>query len=196
MYGEALETSMNAAGTLEKQQEIAMDSLANKMDVLKATAEDLYDSLFNTDTISSFLDTGTGILQFFADFSDSIGGLNNLLPMLGSIGLQVFSEQIGRGLATIVINARNARAELDMMKSSQAALQSMFTNSTFVGLDPETNTHLKEMLGYYQEMSQYQSIMSQEQKEQYNNILKIKESAGSVSVEVNKQKENFVKLNK
>ena len=36
MYGEALETSMNAAGTLQNQQEIAMDKLAKDLNVTKS----------------------------------------------------------------------------------------------------------------------------------------------------------------
>ena len=200
MYGEALRTSMSAAGTLEKQQEVALESLANKMDILKATAEDLYDSLFNVDTITGFVEAGTGVLQFFADFSDAIGGLNNLLPILGSLGLQVFSEQIGRGLSTIVINARNAKEAIDMMITNQQQLQAMFQDSSILNINVENNAALKEyfdeLMSYYNEMSQYQGIMSKEQKDQYNNILKMKEAAGSLAVEVEQQKETQIQTHK
>lgn len=195
MYGEALETSMEAAGTLQEQQAIAMDSLANKMDVLKSTAEDLYDSLFNTNTIAGWVETGTGALQFLADFSDAVGGLNNLLPILGSLGLQVFSEQIGRGLSTIVINARNANTEISTMKANQEALQSMFQGSSFLAGDANAQTaqgqNLRELISFYSEMTQYQSIMSQEQKEQYNNLLNMKEAAGSLALEVEEEAKSW-----
>ena len=191
MYGEALETSMNAAGTLQKQQEIAMDSLAKKMQVLQTTAEDLYDSLFNVDTITNWVEAGTGALQFLTDFTDAVGGLNNILPMLGSLGLQVFSNQIGRGLSTIVINARNFNTEANMMKSNQEALQLMFQDSSFLQGDAAQSQSLRELLDFYGEMSQYQSIMTKEQKEQYKNLLKLKESAGSLNNELEESAKNW-----
>ena len=192
MYGEALETSLNAAGTLEKQQEIAMDSLANKMDVLRATAEDLYDSLFDTDTIVDFVEAGTDVLQFFADFTDAVGGLNNILPMLGSIGLQVFSEQIGRGISNIVINARNAKTELENINAAQQQLAAMFNDSNFasgaiVNATPQIAENYQEFVGFYREMAQYQSIMNKEQKDEYENLLKMKQAAGDLLIEVEHQ---------
>ena len=196
MYGEALETSLNAAGTLEKQQAIAMDSLANKMDVLKSTAEDLYDSLFDTDTVSDFVEKGTEVLQFFANFTDAVGGLNNILPMLGSIGLQVFNEQIGRGLTTMIINARNARAEIDNIKVAQQSLATMFSDSNFatgsiVNATPEIKENYQELVNFYSEMSQYQSMMNQEQKEEYKNLLEIKKTAGDLLVEIENQQRSW-----
>jgi len=131
MYGEALETSMNAAGTLEKQQEIALESIANKMDVLRATAEDLYDSLFNTKTISSFVDAGTKVLQFLANFTDSIGGLNNILPMLGFSLTQLFSKQIAAGAEAIVTNIIRVRDASILAKENMEQLRLVFSQSSF-----------------------------------------------------------------
>ena len=193
MYGEALETSLNAAGTLEKQQETAMQSLANKMDVLKATAEDLYDSLFDTDTIGDFIDRGTDLLQLVSNFTDAVGGLNNIIPMLGSIGLRVFSEQIGRGLATIVNNARNAAQAAQLMKDNFEQVKLNFSDSSIFGTagSEAEQIAMENAVGnirtYYEKMYQYQSMMTKEQKEQYDLILNTKREAGELSVKVANQ---------
>lgn len=191
MYGEALETSLEAAGTLEKQQETAMDSLANKMDVLKATAEDLYDSLFSTETIGTFLEKGTKLLQFFADLTDSLGGLNNILPMLGSIGLQVFSEQIARGLASVVINARNVVDQSRLMKENFEQIKAAFADSSVFSYKENDAAMTKivaqeteKIYNYYKEMYPYQQYMTKEEKEQYNYILQQKVALASQKVDL------------
>ena len=197
MYGKALETSLNAAGILEKQQETAMESLANKMNVLKATAEKLYGVLFDTDTIGNFIEKGIEILDIVSNLTEALGGLNNILPMIGSIGLTVFSEQIGRDLSTIIINAQNAQNNLKNMEASFQTLSSMYKDSALFNSANGSATQqiqadqLKELKVYYEEMYQYASIMTQEQKEQYNNILKQKVEMGSLAIEVQDMIDNW-----
>ena len=178
MYGEALETSMNAAGTLEQQQEIALESLANKMDILRATAEDLYDSLFNTDTIGDFVDAGTGVLQFLADFTDSVGGLNNILPMLVFSMTQLFSGQIANGIGAVVNNLRIANEQEQLMAQNAEQLKLMFADSSLIqslnsqGMMGEAAAQgFNQLKQYYTEMQQYQHLMTEEEKNQYNEIL-------------------------
>ena len=187
MHEEALATSIGAVGTLSQQQAIAAESLAKKMEKMTATAEDLYSNLFDEESLVKLVEFGTDALQFLADFTESIGGLKNLLPMIGSLGLQVFNEQIGRGLANIVINAQTASRELMTMKQSQQELQAMFSNSAFVadgGNTAALKENVQELFKYYQQMAPYQASMTKEQKEQYNNILNMKVAAGDLAIEV------------
>jgi TP901 family phage tail tape measure protein len=55
-YNEALATAQGAAGTLQEQQNIYMDQTAAHLQVLKASMEDIYDSLADTDSINSIID--------------------------------------------------------------------------------------------------------------------------------------------
>lgn len=192
MHEEALATSMEAVGTLNEQQAIAAESLAKKMEKMSATAEDLYGNLFDEDSLIGLVEFGTNALQLLADFTEGIGGLKNILPTIGSLGLQVFNEQIGRALANVVINAQTASREFMTMQESQQALQSMFSNSKFIteGLGNEAlRESAKELFDYYQQMAPYQSYMTKEQKEQYNNILNMKVAAGDLAIEVEKEKD-------
>lgn len=203
MHEEALATSMGAVGTLSQQQAIAAESLAKKMEKMTATAEDLYSNLFDEESLVKLVEFGTDALQFLADFTESIGGLKNLLPVIGSLGLQVFNEQIGRGLANIVINAQTASRELMTMKQSQQELQAMFSNSAFVadgGNAAALKENVQELFKYYQQMAPHQASMTKEQKEQYNNILNMKVAAGDLAIEVEhetaqwRSQYNYIKL--
>ena len=52
------------------------------------------------------------------------------------------------------------------------------------------------MVGYYSQMQQYQSIMSKEEKNQYNNILNMTEKAGELNVQIENQKNNWLATHK
>ena len=203
MYGDALKTSMEAAGTLEEQQEIALDSLSNKMDQLKATAEDLYDSLYDEEDIKGLVEGLTEVIQGIADFSDAIGGLKNLIPMLGSVAAGVFSNQIAKGLSTIVINAQNARKETQMMTDNYNQLKMMFSDSTLFSSVEDENMNseamkqgVEQLKEYYSTMQQYQGIMSEEQKETYNSVLNNIAKVGELNIEIEKSVQSLDKEQK
>ena len=203
MYGDALKTSMEAAGTLEEQQEIALDSLSNKMDQLKATAEDLYDSLYDEEDIKGLVEGLTKVVQGIADFSDAIGGLKNLIPMLGSVAAGVFSNQIAKGLSTIVINAQNARKETQMMTDNYNQLKMMFSDSALFSSVEDENMNsgamkqgVEQLEKYYSTMQQYQGIMSEEQKETYNSVLNNIAKVGELNIEIEKSAQSLDKEQK
>ena len=192
MYGEALETSMNAAGTLEQQQEIAMDSLANKMDILKATAEDLYDSLYDEEDIKGLITGLTKIVQGLANFADATGGLINLLPMLGSIGLGVFSNQIADSINTVVVNTRNAINENKVLEQNYAELNAMFQNNPlFNGTAATTDIGeqamvegLQQVKQYYDEIYRYRNLMNESQQKEAKQILDTIAHVGELKIEI------------
>ena len=103
-YNEALNTAQNAAGTLQKQQDIYMESTAAHLQTLKAAVENIYDSFVDTDSINGIVDGLTIVANLFANFIDGIGGGINLLKSLGSVGLMVFSQQIAKGINTTISN--------------------------------------------------------------------------------------------
>ena len=196
MHEKALATSMGAVGTLSQQQAIAAESLAKKMEKMSATAEDLYGNLFDEDSLIKLVEFGTDALQFLADFTESIGGLKSLLPAIGSLALQVFNEQIGRGLSTIVINAQNAIQQTKLMEDNFEQIKLMFSENAMFSIanspaeQEAMNQALQNVKSYYEEMYQYQSIMTKEEKEQYNLILNTKVEAGNLAVQIAQQTES------
>ena len=196
MHEKALATSMGAVGTLNEQQAIAAESLAKKMEKMSATAEDLYGNLFDEDNLIKLVEFGTETLQFLANFTESVGGLKSLLPAIGGIALQVFNEQIGKGLATIITNAQNANQQTQLMKDNFEQIKLAFSDAEIfrVGNSPAEEEAMVQAVqrirDYYEEMYPYQASMTQEQKEQYNLILNTKIEAENLALKVAEQTES------
>ena len=108
-YNEALNTAQNAAGTLQKQQDIYMESTAAHLQTLKAAVENIYDSLADTDSINSIADGLAVAANLTANLIDSLGGGSAVLKSLGAIGVTVFSEQIAKGINTTITNLEIGR---------------------------------------------------------------------------------------
>jgi len=108
-YNEALNTAQNAAGTLQSQQDTYMESTAAHLEVLHASVENIYDSLFNSDGMEKLIDGLSDAANALAKFIDLVGGGGNLLRSLGAIGMMVFSTQIARGLNTTITNLEMAK---------------------------------------------------------------------------------------
>jgi hypothetical protein len=73
MYQEALTTSANSVGTLQKQQDIYMESTEAHLKRLTAASEELYSHLFDTDNVEDIVDM----------FIKLIDGVDNLVGALG-----------------------------------------------------------------------------------------------------------------
>lgn len=129
MYTQALETSKNSAGTLQEQQDTFMDSTEAHLQRLTTESENLYNSLFNANTINPFLDALTNLLSLLTSFVDGIGGIVPILTTLGSVGLRVFSSQIGEGLGTSIINFKEASKNAEKLRNQFELLES-FSNKT------------------------------------------------------------------
>lgn len=117
-YNQALNTAQNAAGTLQEQQDIYMESTAAHLQTLKAAVENIYDSLADTDGINSIVDGLTVAANLVANFVDGIGGGASVLKSLGAIGLTVFSQQIASGLTTTINNLERARNQAEYFKNA------------------------------------------------------------------------------
>ena len=74
MYQDALKMSAESAGTLQKQQDIYMESTKAHLQQLSTEAERTYDILFNQDTVNGFADALTGVLSIFNDLLAGLGG--------------------------------------------------------------------------------------------------------------------------
>ena len=141
MYTKALETSGDAAGTLQEQQDIYMDRTVAHLQQLRTATEDLYDSLFETKSFNNLLDGITGAVDLLGNFADAIGGGGNALLLLGTIGTQVFSKQIAAGLATTIMNFQTAK-ENAIQLSAEMEILNQFDN---VDIDDSRTQRLIEM---------------------------------------------------
>ncbi len=158
MYTEALETSRDAAGTLQEQQDIYMESTAAHIQELKTQWEDFYDSLLDNGTINNLLKGLSQSVGLLSNFIDGVGGGNNALLMLGSTALKVFSKQFGEGIKNVILhfsrirnNAKELQAQLDNIQ--------LFKNSS----QYKNNEAVKALVDAQEQVSKYYNVLNQEQ---------------------------------
>lgn len=155
-YNKALNIAQNAAGTLQEQQDIYMEGTAAHLKVLKASVEDLYDSLIDTDGMNGLIDGLSTAATFAANLVDGLGGGGAVLRSLGAIGVTVFSEQIAKGLNTTITNLEIGK---ENAKQFDQALQATKEWQGIPGLD-ETS---QELLKNREQLLELARLMSPEQ---------------------------------
>ena len=163
-YNKALATAQNAEGTLAQQQDIAMERTTAHLNILKASVENIYDSLVDTKPINDLIDGLSTVANKTATVIDGFGGGIPILKSLGAIGLSVFSTQIARGINTTVINLETARN--NALQFSQA-LESTRNVLKIQGLDETSDKLLKAR----EQMLQLSKVMTPEQFSGIQNLL-------------------------
>ena len=157
MYTDALETSKNATGTLQKQQDIYMESTEAHLQQLKTEWEDLYDSILDTKTINGVLDGLTAILDKVTTVIDAIGGGRTLITGLLAFVTTKFSKQVSSIFTPMIKNMQNAKANAEVLQGILKNIQVQQEQGVISGKAAEV------MANTQKEMSQYWSIMSEEQ---------------------------------
>lgn len=98
MYTDALETSANAAGTLNRQQEIYMESVSGHLKQLSAELEETYDLLFDEDVTKSIIG---GLTRLLKEANSYLGNFKNGLQAISVLAaniMGVLGTQVGRGM--------------------------------------------------------------------------------------------------
>ena len=155
-YNKALNTAQNAAGTLQKQQDTYMESTAAHLQVLKASVEDIYDSLADTDSINGLIDGLSTAATFTANLVDGLGGGGAVLKALGAIGVTVFSEQIAKGLNTTITNLQIAK------ENAQQFDQKLEATKAWQGI-PGLDEMSKKLLSNREQLLELARLMTPEQ---------------------------------
>lgn len=183
-----IDLARGSEGELQKQQDIYMESTAAHLKQLQAAAEDLYSSLFNSKDMHTWIDGLTKGVGVIDNLVESLGGLNNIVPMLAFGGINAMSGKLAEGIAQSSINKQN---NLAAIANDQA--QAQFINSgelnniNFANL-PQASAEYEKQLGIIKEMSQYTSQMSQADKDRYNNLVDAGAQLVRHTAELEKQK--------
>lgn len=96
MYTNALKTSADAAGTLNKQNETYLQSTESHLNELTAAQERFQSTILDSDSINTFADALKDLTDLASSFIEAIGGGSGVLLNFGSILTRVFSKQIAR----------------------------------------------------------------------------------------------------
>lgn len=113
MYESALTDSQTAAGALNEQQDIYMESTEAHLQKLGTTAEETYDILFDQDLVNGMVDALTNLLSVFNLWMDGVGGGLSSLIVLGTNLTNIFNKQIASGISGAIQNYQGQRANED-----------------------------------------------------------------------------------
>lgn len=109
-YMDSLNVSMQANGTLQKQQDIYMESTAAHLKQLKAASEGVFDSILDADSIDTVASIMTTVLKGLEGFIDGIGGGATVLSGVLAILVKVFQKDLASGLAISIQNHQQLKA--------------------------------------------------------------------------------------
>ena len=126
-YTDALKTSQGAAGTLQKQQDVYMESTEAHLKQLRAEAEDLYATLFDQDAARGFIDLINGALKGINGYVKALGGGFNSFLGMGAQIANLFSKQIANGINTKIENWETRREQKANVKSKEDILKDLKT---------------------------------------------------------------------
>lgn len=161
-YTTSLETSQNALGKLQEQQDIFMESVPAKLQQVRTSWEGVYDSVLASDSIGTVADLISGLLEKVESFFDSVGGGLPMLQMLASTMLQIFSDKIGVQLGIAVSNFGIIRERMTEITAEQEI------QSRFGAID---NTTTQTLVGQTEQILKYRSAMTKEQQDEFNKLL-------------------------
>ena len=112
MYTDALRESKNAAGTLSEQNEIYLDRIDAKLQQLSTSWEGMYNTLFDTEAMGSFLDMAIEGVEALNRVVGSLGGgLSSIQGILGGI-VTLLNKQIARHFEQSLENIEKRRNNL------------------------------------------------------------------------------------
>ena len=187
-YKKTLEGAENATGTLQKQQDIYMESTRAHLDKLTASAENLFDSFLDSKSINTIADGLGEILNLLANVTDAMGGGKGVLLALGSTAMNVFNKQIGASLGTLVSRLMTVQSVTKNIKDQLATAEEFQSLGDEVVSDIASKRALR---------LQYGDIMPEDVRETYDEALKKYEAATIAITKLkNSQEEAIIQLQK
>lgn len=187
MYTDALNTSKNALGTLQEQQDIYIESTEAKLKKLKATWQDLYAGLIDSNEVNTAVEGLTNIVQVFDNFIDSFGGGASAITSFGVIFSSVFDEQISKALIQAKHNQDVYRQNLELLENKIKIVKEKNNNV-------ENKTNMSSEDRYYLTMLETQKEFAEKiQKvkqglttESYNELTAHQQEIGAVTADLDR----------
>lgn len=166
MYNEQLQIANDSEGTLDEQQDIYMDSLLAKSNALQAAGESVISSLFDSDSTSQMIDTGTKMLNIIDQIVKSLGGGLPLVNLFTSALTKLFSRNLGESLGNFMQNFEKSNAQKKNQSPSDVLASMGFTESAIkdAALDPS-------VLEFVNNSKDLRGSLSDKQAQDYNEIM-------------------------
>lgn len=173
-FKENLAVAQGSEGELQKQADIYAESWEAARDRVRASAEDIYDSIINPDLFIELDNTLTPILSTVADLIDGMGGLEGAATIAAYAFTKLYGPQIQEGLRKTYDNIRlligAAQATSRDRQAEAADLASDLPMAYTADKALQNKIHLmKQEVALQGTINQYAEQLTQEQLNQINN---------------------------
>ena len=193
-YSELLNTSLESEGTLAEKNSRYMESLGAKMEQFGAAGERVKDALINENELKGGVQALTNLVNLMGNFIESIGGGSNALLTFGSVILNMFSGPIAKELNNIVVNFQNIHERAAQLDQDFLNVQK-FTEALGKGLGSQSqNDIVSNLLNRKDEIKDYYSLMSNEQINLYNSLVKEEAEHLIIQKELEEKKDGILKI--
>ena len=163
-YQSALNVSQKAAGTLQKQQNVYLESTTAHINELNTAWDSLYHSTLDANTINTVTDGLKVLVKLTDNWIQSIGGGKGVLLNLGAIATNVFSKQIASSIAISINNLKSEKQEIEEIQARLKLTDEVRNNKTY----DEESRAIAQMAN---DSIKYTSVMSQSQQEYSNSLI-------------------------
>ena len=165
-YTDLLNVSLEAQGTLAEKNSRYMESLGAKMEQLGAAGERVKAAMIDEGDMKGVVQLATAVTTLFANFIESIGGGTNALIGFGGIFTQLFSGVITKEIDSIVTNMQRVKSNAEIIKNDVMQTELMGRSQGY-----QEGT-IKEMVDAKRQIHEYNALLSKDEYESYNEIVK------------------------
>lgn len=164
VFKDNLQITAEATGTLNKQNEIYLQSTEAHLNKLSTAAERIYDNIIDSKGLNNLIDIFTGLVTGAGNFVEAIGGSQGVLLGLGSLVSKVFGKQIAQSLAVTITNMKTATKNAAQLKAEIQVLEQF----KGIKINDEAYNHLIQMK---QGMIALQDTLTNEQRAEANALI-------------------------
>lgn len=196
MYESAKSTSQGAAGTLQAQNEEYMESMEAHLNKLQAETEELYQTLFDADSLKPLINGLTSIVGLVENIIESLSGGQGLVGVLGTIGLNVFGDKLTMGISKGI---RNIKGEIDNLNEEKAQanlISQLKQDLAKSGIDTSemSKDTIEDIVNLKKEQLKVEKYLSEEQKQQANDLIKEKAELENQKIDLKKSRQRAAEI--
>lgn len=168
---ENVATAMGSEGALQEQADIYAESWEAARDRVRASAEDIYDSLINPDFYIGMDKAITPVLNRVADIIDAFGGMQGTLAVLATLMNKVYGQQIAQSMRDMVTSLgfmtgkQQEQARLVQQQAADLAKSLQFAKSDDAWVNQRVDAS-KELVRLQGEIASYLDKLTPRQQEQ------------------------------
>lgn len=192
MYSDALDTSVNSLGTLQKQQDIYLQSTDAKLQKLTTRWESLYSTVIDTDELNTAIDAINGLVQALTTLAGSLGGgfktIGGTIGIIASLGSNKIAEGLINKSKNRNIDSNNISATSFRDQAKETGIITRFADYDSLIDSAKFETNAKTTADFVEKYEKYKPGMS---NEDYQKVL---DTAKQLSDEFYEIEENLIEI--